>query len=107
MIVDWLGDGDSIPGRGGHCSRQKVSAEAYSFSCRGLFPPRVKHAEREAKDSSPPNADVMNACNFTCSLPARLIAEYLSSTIQYTTRTKDVRRADFFFNLSDSHKVVF
>jgi len=74
MIVYGLGVGISIPGRGGHCSSQEVSAEAHSFSYRGLFPPRVKHAEREAKYSHLPNADVMNAFKFTCFLPARLIA---------------------------------
>jgi len=73
MIVYGLGVGISIPSRGGQCSSQEVSAEAHSFSCRGLFPPRVKHAEREAKYYPLPNADVLNAFKSTCSLPARLI----------------------------------
>lgn len=108
MIVYGLGDGVSIPGRGGRCSSQEISAEAHSFSCRGLFPPRVKHAGRETKCFHLPNADVMNACKCICSLPACLVAYYLGSTLQYTTRTKDGSRTDFvFFYLSDSRKVMF
>jgi hypothetical protein len=99
MTVYGLGDGVSIPGRGKNYSAQKFGAEAHSFSCRGLFSPRVKLPEREANYSHPSNANVMNAWKFTSSLPGRLVSWYLSSTLQYTTRTKDVSRtdSDFFF----------
>jgi len=37
MIVYGLGDGVSVPGRGGNCSSHKVSAEAPSSRAEGSF----------------------------------------------------------------------